>query len=231
MEMENGNGKQRMLIHTRFAPEIKDEFISWIVANSDKYVVAEEVAERVHYHTCFRSSVGVDSIRKKLCNISKEKGLVVAKGKANSYYGAVKPCTDESYVCKEGKIVAVKGYTPEEITSLVNEGKKFITPIVTGSTQPVTREVVVVKKRMTLAERFISHCENELHWKRDGQFGLDSYDYAVGLVMKEMTAFLRAKFNDPQGVVIARNALYEFADDDLKEVLCRRFTDKIKMFL
>lgn len=228
MEMENGNG----LLHARFAPEIRDEFVSWIEANCEKYVVAEETAERVHYHACFKSPVGSDSIKKRLCTISKEKGLVVARGKANSYYGGVKPCTDESYVCKEGKIVAVKGYSPERLTELINEGKKFIVPLVSGAAAPVTERVVVVKKaRLTLAERFINYCETELRWKRDGQFGLDNYHKTVELVTREMTSYLRAKFNDPQGIIIARNALYEFADENLKEVLENRFTDKIKSFL
>lgn len=234
MEMENGNGKQRMLIHTRFGPPIKDVFVEWIKANSKKYIVAQEkgsILENTHYHACYEVTVGVDSIRKKLCEMSKALGLVVAKGKANAYYGAVKECTDESYVVKEGNIIEVAGY--DNVQALIDEGKrKFIRTPATVAKAAIAAPVVVVQRsRMTIAEKFIAHCETVLGWKRDNEYGLDNYEQAKCKVTKQMVAFLRGKFNDPQGIVIARNCLYEFANEDLKEYLEGHYPDKIKMFL
>lgn len=234
MEMENGNGKKKMLIHTRFGPPIKDVFVTWIKANSSKYLVAEEkgtILENIHYHACYEVSVGVDSIRKKLCEMSKALGLSVAKGKANAYYGAVKECTDESYVVKEGNIIEVAGY--DNVQALIDEGKRKFIRTVTSVAAPVASSPVVVaqRSRMTIAERFIAHCETDLGWRRDAQFGLDTYEQAKKQVTREMVGFLRGKFNDPQGVVIARNCLYEFANEDLKDYLQDHFPDKVKMFL
>lgn len=235
MEMENGNGKKKMMIHTRFGPPVKDAFVEWIKANSSKYIVAQEkgtLLENTHYHACYEVSVGVDSIRKKLCEMSKALGLTVAKGKANAYYGAVKECTDESYVVKEGNIIEVSGY--DNVQALIDEGKrKFIRPV-SGAAAPVTpraQVVVVQRSRMTIAEKFIAHCETVLGWRRDNTFGLDNYEQAKKKVTREMVGFLRGKFNDPQGVVIARNCLYEFANEDLKDYLQDHYPDKIKMFL
>lgn len=235
MEMENGNGKKRMLLHTRFSVEIADQFIAWIKSNCDRYVVTCEVGsvlEHTHYHACYETLLGVDSMRKKLCIMSKLLGLDVAKGKANAYYGAVKECTDVSYVVKEGEksLREFKGFP--NLSELIEEGKrKYCKPVTAAPVTTQAPVVVVQRSRMTIAEKFIHHCETVLGWKREMEFGLENYTSAKNLVTREMTAFLRGKFNDPQAIVIARNCLYEFANADLQDYLQDHYPDKIKMFL
>lgn len=223
-----------MLVHARFTEPLRIWFTSWVTLNSPRYVVAEEYGvknEGKHYHTCFETELGLDSIKKKFCQAAKDQGLQVAKGKANAYYGAVKECTDASYILKEGNIVLHHGYLEQTIKDLIEEGKqKFrrqLAPIVASTTPAVGPTVVVVKKsRMTITERLCHHAEHDLKWTRDGHWTLSHYEARICQkeCAKHMTQYLRAKFNDPQAVVYLRNLMYEFADADLKEYLESRFT-------
>lgn len=119
--------------------------------------------------------------------------------------------------CSEAKsmIVAVTPRTPADLNA------------------PGPRTVVAPKKRLTQSEKLIAYCVNDLKWKRDNEFNLQSYEtgFAQRKVAKTMTQFLRGRFNDPQAVYILRNMLYEFADDDLKEVLEFKFPESAIKFL
>lgn len=48
----------------------------------------------------------------------------------------------------------------------------------------------------------------------------------VGL-KKQVFSFMRGRINNYEGVKYARNLLYEFADEDLKEYLERKVWEKI----
>lgn len=121
------------------------------------------------------------------------------------------------YVCKNLSHTIIKG--DEELDKIHEEAPKV--PIVADSPiRGVAPAKVIVKKR-TISEKLISHCESELKWIRDTQFGLESYTAGIcqKQVGKALTRFQRGKFNDPQAVCLLRNLLYEFADEDLKEYL------------
>lgn len=96
---------------------------------------------------------------------------------------------------------------------------------------PGPRVIEVKKKRLTDTDRLIAYCENELKWRRDEQWSLDSYETCKMEVRKHMVTVLRSKFNDPRGVVVARNCMWEFADEGLKDVLWRIFTDGVAKYL
>lgn len=241
MEMENGNGKVESMFHIRFKPQIKDFAIEYI-SKSPKYAISEEIGvkrEGLHYHACWQTDLGKSSILKSFCDASKALGLQVARGKGNAYYGSTRECTDEAYVFKAGKIIAHKGYTDERMQELIKEGSRRFAhaipqpvPIVAdGTPQPTT--VVVVKKRLTISERLIRYCEVDLKWKLGSQFDMESYTAhtAQSECAKQMTIFTRAKFNDPQAVCLLRNLLYEFADDELKAYLEKRFPEAALKYL
>lgn len=221
------------LMHIRFKPAIKEFAVAWITKKSEKFIISEEIGvkdEGLHYHACFMTSLTDSAIRKAFCDASKKLNIPVAKGKGNGVYGSTKPCTSEAYVCKGGKIVSSKGYEATQIEELIKEGAvkfahKLSTPIVATSI-PTERVIVVRKARLTITERLCLHAETELKWKRDAHWTLEHYEANICQreCAKHMTQYLRAKFNDPQAVVYLRNLMYEFADDDLKEYLEKRFT-------
>lgn len=100
---------------------------------------------------------------------------------------------------------------------------------------PVTPgSVVKSKSRMRWDERICSDAETRLGWKRDCQFSLASYeDYAVDVhkqIETQVFTFMRGRINNMEGVKYARNLLYEFADDDLKDYLQRKVWEKISWF-
>lgn len=220
-----------LLMHIRFKPAIKDFAISWITKKSEKYIISEEIGvkdEGLHFHACFMTTLTESSIRKAFCDASKKLNIPVAKGKGNGVYGSTKPCTSEAYVCKAGKIISSKGYEASQIADFVKEGAvKFAhkIPMPTVATPATERVIVARKARLTMSERLCLHAERDLKWTRDGHWTLIHYEENIAQreCAKVMTRHLRAKFNDPQAVIMLRNMLYEFADEDLKEVLERKF--------
>lgn len=223
---------QPILMHIRFKPAIKDFAISWITKKSEKFIISEEIGvkdEGLHFHACFMTTLTESAIRKAFCDASKKLNIPVAKGKGNGVYGSTKPCTGEEYVCKGGKIISSKGYEATQIDDFVRSGAvrfayKLPVPIV--ATPGVERVIVERKARLTITERLCLHAERDLKWVRDAHWTLAHYEEQICQkeCAKHMTKYLRAKFNDPQAVVYIRNLMYEFADEDLKEYLEKRFT-------
>lgn len=233
MEMEDGNGKT--LIHVRFKQPIKDWVTSWLESHSSKFAVCEEVGvkhEGLHYHTCFLTDLTKSSILKKFCAASKTAGVAVAAGKANGVYGATKECTDESYVFKAGKVIAVKGYTPARVEELIAEGSRKYRhklPEAARQVDPATNYTVTVKSpqpRLTQSEKMVKYCVTELRWKIDGQFDVESYTSGTckDQCAKYAVIFTRGRFNDPQAISLLRHLLYEFADPELKLLLEKKYT-------
>lgn len=219
-------------MHIRFKPAIKDFAVAWIAKKSEKYIISEEIGvkdEGLHYHACFMTTLTDSAIRKAFCDASKKLNIPVAKGKGNGVYGSTKPCTSEAYVCKAGKIISCKGYDEAQIAEFAREGAiKFAhkIPVPVVATPTTIREVVARKARLTITERLCLHAENELKWKRDEHWTMEHYSSNICQreCAKHITQYLRAKFNDPQAVIYIRNLMYEFADEELKEYLEKRFT-------
>lgn len=99
-----------------------------------------------------------------------------------------------------------------------------------GSEEPL---LVVSKssKRLRHDERICLDAEQRLLWKRDNEFSLSAFEdhtcNVMGRVEKQVFSFMRGRINNYEGVKYARNLLYEFADDDLKEYLERKVWEKI----
>lgn len=220
-----------MLVHARFTEPLRLWFTSWVTLNSSRYVVAEEYGvknEGKHYHTCFETELGLDSIKKKFCQATKDQGLQVAKGKANAYYGAVKECTDASYILKEGNIVLQHGYLDQTIKDLIEEGKqKFrrqLAPIV-ASSSPQAPVIVKVKKSRAMREKFIDYLIHERKWKPHTQFVMDHenepafFEKMENDVIDAATECWEAAFTVPEGIRMVKHAIYKFGDDEVKEAV------------
>lgn len=86
----------------------------------------------------------------------------------------------------------------------------------------------VIKKRLTSEERLIAYCE-ALGWKQNAEFTLDKYDNGTAqkLCREHTVAYTNGRCAaGPTGEILARNMLYLFADDDLRDVLKERFSKK-----
>lgn len=85
--------------------------------------------------------------------------------------------------------------------------------------------------RLRYDERICYDAETRLLWKRDSEFSLAAFEdhtcNVMGRVEKQVFSFMRGRINNYEGVKYARNLLYEFADDDLKEYLERKVWEKI----
>lgn len=90
---------------------------------------------------------------------------------------------------------------------------------------PLQPKVIVRKAKARIDERMVAYCENELKWVRNAHFTLIHYEENIcqSQCGKVMTQFTRGRFNDGQAIGWLRNLLYEFADDDLKDVLDRKY--------
>lgn len=222
---------KRMFVHARFTEPLKPWFTSWVSTNSPRYIIAEEVGvknEGLHYHTCFETSLGLDSIKKKFCQAAKDQGLQVAKGKANAYYGAVKECTDASYIVKEDKIILHHGYLEQTLKDLVQEGKqKFrrqLAPIV-ASPVAHTATIVKVKKSRPMREKFIDYLLKERKWKAGQQFSMDHDDpirYFNRIeteVIDAATEYWEAAFTIPEGIRMVKHALWVFSCEETRECI------------
>jgi len=120
----------RMFIHARFSPEIKEFAIALIQGlKQSRYIVCKEQAHREHYHAAFDSPIGLEAIKVRFKNHCKSLGLVTKRGQENAYYGGVKECTDVTYVCKDGDVQVSAGYTTEELEALCQQGyDKYVKP-------------------------------------------------------------------------------------------------------
>lgn len=112
--------------HIRFSPELLEWVRVWVPKKSSRYIVGEEVGsetEKLHYHMNVRFDIKESAVRKAVNTELARLGLKGTKGSENGHY-RMKPVFDESYACKEGKIVLSSGYTTEEIETLIAQGKK-----------------------------------------------------------------------------------------------------------
>lgn len=222
-----------MLLHFRFNDEIKDEVLAYLLKSSTYYCVTREVAHRVHYHTFAELDCKEDALKKRLQGFCKAKGLQTAKGKANSYYGGVKECTDKSYLCKDGNMIAGT-LNPEEFELLYNEGKEKYNkdaeiPLLANIQDSKPVQVITVKTR-TLRDRFVRYLSDELHWEPE-KFSVEAYEEGKKLVTKEAVRFTSGAFTTNEGIRLCRYALYKFADIELQWALESRFTQDVIKYL
>lgn len=113
-----------MFYHIRVCTELYS-CIDQLVVGSPRYIICEEVGtvtEKPHRHVCVELPIGEAALRKRLQAKLKELGLTGSRGHENAYYGGIKECTDESYICKEGKIIGSNGYSPEQLAELCSAG-------------------------------------------------------------------------------------------------------------
>ena len=212
-----------MLIHARFSPELKENALEWI-GKLSRYIVCEEVGgltEKTHYHTCFESDVGLEAIKKRFQTQCKALGLVSKKGQENAYYGGVKPCTDPSYICKEGKFIATAGYSTVELEALQQEGKeKYCKQAMPITAQNITQEIVMIKpkKSVSMRAQFVRHLK-EAGWKENYTIHLDYYHDKLEEMIDQLTDFWENAFTTPQGAVCIEHAKWVFADDNVREII------------
>lgn len=227
-------------IHIRLEEPLKAWFLETVFPTVTKGVFAEEVGtekEGLHYHCIFESTLTPSTFKKLCCDKSKELGYEVARGKANGLYGACKywPDGEFAYACKQGKILASKGLTDEELTAQVALGK-----------QKYAHKTIAVKPKATPEDKFIRFCEDQFGWVRDSQFPLlhrnpdeDDNEYSSSyttepvwksprhinldhyniIVRRAVIRYMRGRVYRNQFIAMARNCLYVFATPELKEML------------
>lgn len=226
-------------LHVRFAPEIYEPFHAWLKdRKSAKYVISEEIGtkdQRVHHHAAFESPIGLEAVKKVFQKFCQDKGLQVSRGKSNAWYGGVKECTDTSYICKDGKIVASEGFPTETIAELIAEGKKkyherkslILPPDPSGNT---TQIVKVVQTKTSMRAKFVKYLASECGWTPDyiRHFNLDARkDEIIGL----LTEFWENAFTTPQGVVCVEHAIWVYADERVRNDIKAKNVEAIKKFL
>lgn len=226
-------------LHARFAPEIYELFLVWLKdRKSAKYVISEEIGEkdqRVHHHAAFESPIGVEAVKKEFQKFCKTKGLAVSRGQANAWYGGVKDCTDASYICKDGKIVASEGFLTQTIAELIAEGKKkyrdkkslVLPPDPSGNT---TQIVKVVQTKTSMRAKFVRYLASDCGWTHECVM-LWNYELKKEQVIEHLTEFWENAFTTPQGVVCVEHALWVYADDRVRKYIKSNNVEAIKKFL
>lgn len=223
-------------VHARFAPEIKPRFLEWIDGHSPKYIVGEETAERLHYHIAFETALGIESIKKKLQAACKSLGLKTERGKANAWYGGVKICTDTSYVCKDGNIVSHKGFMPQTIAALIEEGKEKYrkeVPLVVPPEGPksVIQVVQPAKKSISMRAQFVRYMETEIGWQENSHITEETYPNDLDTLIDYLTVFWKNAFTTPQGAVCIEYAKWYFADNNVRNHIKQRNQASLKKIL
>lgn len=209
-------------VHARFNEPIKAPVLEWIEGHCSRYVVAEELADSLHYHAAFDTALGIESVKKKFQKACKDLGLKTERGKANAYYGGVKECTDTSYICKDGKIIASKGFMPQTIAALIQEGKEkyrksqipMVPPMAVGE---VIRIVEKPKKSISMRAQFVRYMETEVQWKENTTITEETYVNDLDDLMDYLTVFWKNAFTTPQGAVCIEYAKWYFANDEVRE--------------
>lgn len=236
-------------LHIRFNPPIKDKVLGWLSEKSPRYIVSEEgvdkgvsplsTAPNLHYHACFETTVVEDTVKGKMQQFCKELGLNSSRGRSNAYYGGVKECTDASYVCKGGNIVASFGYMQVTIEELIKEGKqKYLkpsleVPIVAVSPTNTSVTVIPQRKARTSEEKIIAFVIRHYNWELNQHWTISKVESLAGgndepwyrysmECSKVASHYLKCKLNHPQHVAITRNVMYLFGDDDVRELLVQR---------
>jgi len=224
-----------MFIHARFSPELLEWATALVVSlQNPRYIIAEEVGkktEKLHYHTCFESHIGLEAIKKRFQTQCKALGLVSKKGQENAYYGGVKECTDPSYICKEGKYIATLGYTPEQLESLRIEGMtKYTVPIVANNGTKIEYIHVLPKKASTMRAKFVEMLVSE-NWDKNQTITVHNYKQKCDEIIDACTDFWENAFTTPQGAVMVEHAKWVFADDDIRDLIKENNRNAIKKCL
>ncbi len=105
-------------------PIIKDEVEKLLdKPRVTKFIMSREAAPQLHYHGVIYTDYKCLSVRNSI------KKLMTYNGKGNGFFSMKKcPIDDyaENYVCKEGDIIATKGYKDKEIKEYVIQGKNYL---------------------------------------------------------------------------------------------------------
>lgn len=101
---------------------------------------------------------------------------------------------------------------------------KAVVPLVVSGTPHVTPLKGIATRspsRLRWDEKMCLDAEVRLLWKRDAQFTLQSVEYghALKAVQKQVCVFMRSRVNNNEAVKYARNLLYEFGDEEVKEYM------------
>jgi len=234
-----------MLIHARFSPELLEWFKTTQLPAISRGVLGEETGlknEGLHYHCIWESDVGVESVKKRFQSACKANGLVVARGKANAWYGGVKEWTpDMAYAAKSGKIVSSPGVEEAELETLIAVGKeRHGHKLAPPETPPSLRAPVRPRsKAPTSEEKLIKFCQDKYGWTPGDEFHLYSDDLMMvqshqplGLyakmrhelyygprIRKAVNEYAHGRVHHSMFVAMARNVFYVFADQWLKEDL------------
>jgi len=105
--------------------------------------------------------------------------------------------------------------------------KAKILPIVIGSPTGTAATPIILgipKKspsRLRWDEKMCLDAETRLLWQRNDHFSITAVEHgtAIKAVQKHVVSFMRSRINNNEAVKYARNLLYEFGDDEVKEYM------------
>lgn len=211
--------------------------------------------EGLYYHCIWESNVGVESIKKRFQGACKEAGLVVARGKANAYYGGVKEWSpDMAYAAKSGKIISSPGLSDAELETLIAVGKerhslKLAIPP-PGTPSGLNAPVRPRSKAPTAEDKLISFCQERYGWEPGNEFHL--YEDELNTVQayrrltyeaktrhmtlhgprvrKAVIEYTKGRVHRSNFVAMCRNVTYVFADQWLKESLQEWIEDRAEIW-
>lgn len=89
--------------------------------------------------------------------------------------------------------------------------------------------VIKSQSRMRWDEKICHDAETRLGWKRNIQFSLAALESGLAQkqVEKQVSSFMVMRINNNDGVKYARNLMYEFGDDDVRDYMERKVWEKI----
>ena len=100
-----------------------------------------------------------------------------------------------------------------------------VTPVIPGPGSKAVKS----QSRMRWDEKICFDAETRLGWKRNAEFSLSSLEdgLAQKQVERQVSSFMVMRINNNDGVKYARNLMYEFGDEDVKEYMERKVWEKI----
>jgi len=200
-------------IAARISPELKEWFCGWLAEKSSRYLVAEESAERIHYHIYMEIPLGAESVKKILSERCKSLGLITKRGQQNAFYGGVKPCDIDfvkyclkSQASVDATTLLYKGFEAEQITEWIVAGAKQHAEIqANGHEAPISTLTPDQKRKMDM-DKFCDELVQRLKGK------CDIHEMTVAAahheICKSLLQFKFARMNDNVAFPIVQSCLY-----------------------
>jgi len=153
------------------------------------------------------------------------------------------PPVDEGFISymSKGKYDPqhLKGWTQEQIDVLKAAGydKDSQVPIVVQSATSVASPIVIKPKKQTSEEKMNAWLVHECGWKLGSQFTLSHLEKACasrqepirnnralqlvcgGIIRPQVIAYANGRVHNQQLIAMVRNALWNFSDEDVREVI------------